>query len=214
MSFLTCSRPDPSSKMGSSAAAVSSSVCIFLPFPCLLPPPYNRPRAAPTQVTSEVMGLPGGNGGEAGSTVTPSAAASRCPISRWRGLRQMSLIGCCGRRWWCPSRVSSSSRSCDPAHRLCGTRSIPRLPASKDKTRNERPGGAAAVGPRRRDSGKRFTVSTAAASAHWAPYRVVAREGAWPAAQESERTRSGKFYPSFDLLEGGTREKRPSDDKN
>ena len=29
MSFLTCSRPDPSSKMGSSAVAVSSSVCIF-----------------------------------------------------------------------------------------------------------------------------------------------------------------------------------------
>lgn len=125
MSFLTCSRPDPSSKMGSSAAAVSSSVCIFLPFPCLLPPPYNRPRAAPTQVTSEVMGLPGGNDGEAGSTVTPSAAASRCPISRWRGLRQMSLICCCGWCWWCPSRVSSSSRRCDPAHRRCGTRSIP-----------------------------------------------------------------------------------------
>lgn len=29
MSILTCSRPDPSSKMGSSAVAVSSSVCIF-----------------------------------------------------------------------------------------------------------------------------------------------------------------------------------------
>lgn len=29
MSFPTCSRPDPSSKMGSSAVAVSSSVCIF-----------------------------------------------------------------------------------------------------------------------------------------------------------------------------------------
>lgn len=35
---LTCSRPDPSSKMGSSAAAVSSPVCIFLlAAPSLLP---------------------------------------------------------------------------------------------------------------------------------------------------------------------------------
>ncbi|KAK2899700.1 hypothetical protein Q8A73_012829 [Channa argus] len=38
MSFLTCSRPEPSSKMGSCAVAVSSSVCIFpLTAPCFLP---------------------------------------------------------------------------------------------------------------------------------------------------------------------------------
>lgn len=55
MSFLTCSRPDPSSKMGSSAAAVSSSVCIFL----LATPSYLRtgsrrlpPRRRPKAGTS------------------------------------------------------------------------------------------------------------------------------------------------------------------
>lgn len=83
--FLTCSRPDPSSKMGSSAVAVSSSVCILpLATPSL---PYSRAQAAPTPVTSEGRDLPGG----AASSVTPSAA-SRYPISRWRGLRQISII--------------------------------------------------------------------------------------------------------------------------
>lgn len=82
---LTCSLPDPSSKMGSSAAAVSSSVCIF--FPATPSLPQNRAQAAPTPVTSEGRDLPGGDG----SSVTPSAA-TRDTISRWRGLRQISII--------------------------------------------------------------------------------------------------------------------------
>lgn len=77
MSFLTCSRPDPSSKMGSSAVAVSSSVCIF---------PLATPSYLRTPVASEGRDLPGGAG-----SVTPSAA-SPCSISRWRGLRQRGII--------------------------------------------------------------------------------------------------------------------------
>lgn len=78
MSFLTCSRPDPSSRMGSSAVAVSSSVCIFPSFPSFLSlePGSSHPgtvrRQGPPRRTS---------------SVTPSAA-SRYPVSRWRGLRQ------------------------------------------------------------------------------------------------------------------------------
>lgn len=119
MSFLTCSRPDPSSKMGSSAVAVSSSVCIFP----LATPSYlrNREQAAPTPVTSEGRDLPGG-----ASSVTPSAA-SPYPVSRWRGLRQISIIYF-GRR--CPPpppRLLPVFFSRRAAQRLSSTRPILRL---------------------------------------------------------------------------------------
>lgn len=81
---FTCSRSEPSSKMGSSAAAVSSSVCIFPA--CHSFPPQKRAQAAPTPATSDGRTLPGGVG-----SVTPSAA-SRTRARRWRGLRQIRLI--------------------------------------------------------------------------------------------------------------------------
>lgn len=117
--------------MGSSAAAVSSSVCIFRP--------SRLPQAAPTrQVPSKGRRrrravLPGGGAAAAGSSVTPSAAASRDPISRrrWRGLRQTRRSGIC---WPCPSRASSSRA--DPL--TAGVRSAPffRSPV-KEQKKNE-----------------------------------------------------------------------------
>lgn len=112
--------------MGSSAAAVSSSVCIF--FPATPSLPQNGAQAAPSPVTSEGRDLPGG----AGSSVTPSAA-SRYIISRWRGLRQIGIIY----SWFIgsPCLLSASSRA-GPAYCFGSTCSILRLRAHRKTARS------------------------------------------------------------------------------
>lgn len=89
---LTCSRPEPSSKMGSCAAALSSSVRIFPPAaPRLLPTLYKRPQAAAAAASEgRLHRLPGGAAGSV-TSVSPSAAR-RCPVSRWRRLWQTGIV--------------------------------------------------------------------------------------------------------------------------
>lgn len=84
--------------------------------------PQNRAQAAPTPVASESRDLPGG----AASSVTPSAAG-RYPISRWRGLRQTSIV--CSRF----SGALCLLPVAPPAQCFSSVRRIPRLPGATAK---------------------------------------------------------------------------------
>lgn len=183
--------------MGSSAAAVSSSVCIF--FPATPSLPQNGAQAAPSPVTSEGRDLPGG----AGSSVTPSAA-SRYIISRWRGLRQIGIIY----SWFIgsPCLPSASSRA-DPAYCFGSTCSILRLRAHRKTARSSQSQSPVTLRNNRRWRHLQWCSSyTSVCMCTWE--RVTDSAGGWGGGQPESRISPAAPHRFLDFLRKGEENKR------